>query len=84
MAINYTEQVKYTGKGYLDAKMQPVAAKEDLMSIPRSQRFVGLTVTVLDDGTGAGPVDYWLKDNVSTWVPKVESAGVPISGDDVD
>lgn len=83
MAINYTEQVKYTGKGYLDAKMQPVATKEDLMNIPRSQRFVGLTVTVLDDGTGSGPADYWLKENVSTWEPKGDSIAVPISGDDV-
>ena len=84
MAINYTEQIKYTGKGYLDSKMQPVASKDELMSIPRSQRFVGLTVTVLDDGTGVGPVDYWLIENVTKWEPKGGSSGVPIMGDDAN
>ena len=84
MAINYTEQIKYTGKGYLDSKMQPVASKDELMSIPRSQRFVGLTVTVLDDGTGVGPVDYWLKENVTKWEPKGGYSGVPIMGDDAN
>ena len=84
MAINYTEQVKYTGKGYLDAKMQPVASMEELALIPRSQRFVGLTVTVLDDGMGAGPAEYWLRDNVTTWVIKNEFTGVLIAGDDTD
>lgn len=55
--INYTDQIKYTGKGYLDAKMMPVATVDDLKKISRTQRFEGLTITVLNNGN---PQDYWL------------------------
>lgn len=67
--INYTDQIKYAGKGYLDAKMMPVKTFDDLKSIPPTQRFEGLTVLVLNDGN---PQDYWLIGGTSNscWVPK--------------
>lgn len=67
--INYTDQLKYAGRGYLDAKMMPVKSVDDLKSISLSQRFEGLTVTVLNDGS---PQDYWLVGGVTNanWVPK--------------
>jgi hypothetical protein len=67
--INYTDQIKYAGKGYLDAKMMPVNTFDDLKSIPPTQRFEGLTVTVLNSGN---PQDYWLIGGTSNscWVPK--------------
>lgn len=70
--INYTDQLKYAGKGYLDAKMMPVNTFDDLKSIPPTQRFEGLTVVVLNDGN---PQDYWLIGGTSNscWVPKTAS-----------
>lgn len=67
--INYTDQFKYTGKGYLDAKMMPVNTFDDLKKISLTQRFEGLTVTVLNNGN---PQDYWLVGGVtnSCWIPK--------------
>ena len=67
--INYTDQIKYTGKGYLDVKMMPVASVEELNKISRTQRFEGLTITVLNNGN---PQDYWLIGGTanSNWVPK--------------
>ena len=67
--INYTDQIKYAGKGYLDAKMMPVNTFDDLKSIPPTQRFEGLTVVVLNEGN---PQDYWLIGGTSNscWVPK--------------
>lgn len=67
--INYTDQIKYTGKGYLDAKMMPVKKYDDLKTIQMSQRFEGLTIVVLNDGN---PQDYWLVGGItnSCWQPK--------------
>lgn len=67
--INYTDQIKYAGKGYLDAKMMPVDTFDDLKKIPPTQRFEGLTVVVLNEGN---PQDYWLIGGTSNscWVPK--------------
>ena len=77
MAILTTpNQNIYTGKGYLDAKIQPVATVSDLNKIPRSQRFIGLTVTVLDDGSGR-PYDYWIKSSLAKWEKKT----MPIDGE---
>ncbi len=73
--LTYSDQLNYSGKGYLDAKMQPVATVSDLNKIPRSQRFIGLTVTVLDDGSGR-PYDYWIENNVAKWVKKT----MPVDG----
>ena len=65
--INYTDQLKYTGKGYLDSKMMPVNTFSDLQNIPRPQRFEGLTITVLNNGN---PQDYWLIGGTSNscWI----------------
>lgn len=67
--INYTDQIKYSGGGYLDAKMMPVATVDDLKKIDRTERFEGLTVTVLNNGN---PKEYWLIGGTSNsnWVPK--------------
>lgn len=67
--INYTDQIKYAGRGYLDAKMMPVKTVDDLKKIPTTQRFEGLTIVVLNDGA---PQDYWLVGGTSNscWVPK--------------
>lgn len=71
--INYTDQLKYTGKGYIDAKMMPVKTYNDLKSIQMSQRFEGLTVVVLNDGN---PQDYWLVGGItnSCWKPKTATS----------
>lgn len=70
--INYTDQLKYTGKGYLDAKMMPVNTVDDLKAISLTQRFEGFTVTVLNDGN---PQDYWLVGGITNkcWVPKTNA-----------
>lgn len=67
--INYSDQLKYAGKGYLDSKMMPVQTVEDLKSIPITQRFEGFTVTVLNNGN---PQDYWLVGGTANkyWIPK--------------
>ena len=67
--INYTDQLKYAGRGYLDAKMMPVKTYEELKRIPQTQRFEGLTIVVLNDGH---PQDYWLVGGTSNscWKPK--------------
>ena len=67
--INYSDQMKFTGKGYLDAKMMPVKTVNDLKNIPLGQRFEGLTVTVLNDGN---PQDYWLVGGITNgyWFQK--------------
>lgn len=71
--INYTDQLKYAGKGYLDSKMMPVKTYDDLKSIPLSQRFEGYTAVVLNDGN---PQDYWLVGGISNscWVPKTATS----------
>ena len=79
-----SEQLKLNGAGYMDAKMQPVKSLSDLNKITRSHRFIGLTITVIDDGSGLGPRDYWLKDNLSKWVLKKMPFSMNISGDDIE
>lgn len=82
--LTYSDQIVFNGRGYLDSKMQPVATLEDLQKIPRTQRFVGLTVTVLDDGSGK-PQDYWIKSGVK-WVKKTitieGNVTLPLEGND--
>lgn len=82
--INYSDQLNYVSKGYIDAKMQPVTTVKDLDNIPRSQRFLGLTVTVLDDGSGLGPRDYWITTNIARWVLKESSSSIKIDGEDTE
>ena len=74
--INYSDQLKYTGKGYLDAKMMPVETVSELKNISITQRFEGLTITVLKDENGnSNPQDYWLIGGItnSCWIPKTVS-----------
>ncbi len=58
--INVNSQYKLIYSKPLDAKSTPVTTIDDLYSIPRAQRYVGMTVTVLDwDGEG-NSWDFWL------------------------
>lgn len=79
MPKDYASQLEYTGSGYLDAKIQPVANLGDLNRIPRSERFIGLTVTVLENG----PKDYWLRKNISEWEEKSSKGEFFFDGDDI-
>ena len=58
---NLTKQLKYTGKGYLDNKMQPVDTVSELNSkfTNRNELKLGMVVTVLNGGGANIPVDYW-------------------------
>lgn len=64
--INYSDQFKYSGKGYIDAKAAPVANLEALTSISSfvlAKYYVpGMVVLVLDDGLGEGPAQYVLNE----------------------
>lgn len=72
MAIVYnSNQVKWGGRGYLDAKMQPVATPADLPN-DIAEVFEGMTVVVLDDGTG-NHADYWRVNGA--WVKKATGGG---------
>ena len=58
-----TEQFYSSARGPLDAKLTPAdsyAELTDLTRIPVAQRYVGLTVTVLNANSGGTPVEYWL------------------------
>lgn len=62
MAVtNMTKQLKYTGEGYLDYKMQPVNTVAELTSkfTSQSELKLGMVVTVLNGGGTNVPVDYW-------------------------
>ena len=56
-----TKQFKYTGKGYLDNKMQPVDTVAELKSkfVKKNELKLGLVVTVLNPDGDNKPVDYW-------------------------
>jgi len=58
---NMTKQLKYTGKGYLDYKMQPVNTVAELNDKFKNNNELklGLVVTVLNGGGAGVPVDYW-------------------------
>lgn len=58
---NMTKQLKYTGKGYLDYKMQPVNTVAELTSkfTNKNELKLGMVVTVLNGGGANIPVDYW-------------------------
>lgn len=64
--INYSDQLKYSGKGYLDSKLAPVQTLDELTSL---SAFIlakyyqpGMVVLVMDDGLGNGPSDYVLNE----------------------
>ena len=80
--INYTNQLKFTGSGPLDAKNTPVRTYSELPSIP-AQRYLGMEVTVLN-GSGGKPEEYWFigKDKFNgTWVRKIDGFGLNLSDD---
>lgn len=58
---NMTKQLKYTGKGYLDYKMQPVNTVAELKSkfTNKNELKLGMVVTVLNQNGDNIPVDYW-------------------------
>lgn len=63
--LNYGNQFKYSGKGYVDSKMAPVESVEMLesnVSVLSSQYMPGMKVTVLNDGE-FGAVEYFLNDD---------------------
>lgn len=66
MALNYANQFKFTGNGYLDSKVQPVETVEDLKSISKADILSyyqeGMKVTVLNDEP-FGMVDYILNSD---------------------
>ena len=60
-ASNIAKQLRYTGPGYVDEKMQPVKNVSELAEKFKneSELKLGMCVTVLN-GAGAGiPADYW-------------------------
>lgn len=62
--INYSDQFKFSGKGYMDAKSAPVPNLETLTSISNftlaKYYEPGMVVLVLDDGLNMGPAEYIL------------------------
>lgn len=58
---NMTKQLKYSGKGYLDYKMQPVNTVAELKSkfVNINELKLGMVVTVLNPNGDNVPVDYW-------------------------
>lgn len=84
--VKYINQLEYSGHGPLDRKNQPVKTIGELENIPKIERYPGMTVTVMDDGTGIQS-EYWLvgADGYSgVWEKKATSAEISISGDDVE
>ena len=77
MAVVYnSNQVKYGGRGYLDAKMQPVANLAALEALDSLELIEGMTIVVLNDGSGQ-PHDYWYIGG--QWVKKDNGGGGDIS-----
>ena len=86
---NMTKQLKYTGKGYLDYKMQPVNTVAELTAkfTNKNELKLGMVVTVLNGNGTNNPVDYWYfypyneeteQFNTSVqpgWYPKVYPGG---------
>lgn len=62
MAISdIAKQLKYTGPGYVDDKLQPVKNVSDLHTKFKSESELklGMTVVVLNGGGTNVPLDYW-------------------------
>lgn len=84
--LNYGNQFKYSGKGYIDIKMAPVNSVEDLetsKSILSSLYVPGMKVTVLNDSQ-FGAVEYFLNENYE-WKRVINLDSLTLSLDtDVD
>ena len=82
---NVTTQFKYTGKGYLDYKTQPVNTVAELKEKLKktSELKLGMVVTVLNENGDNVPCDYWYyypydqetgtydKTKPANWYPKI-------------
>lgn len=92
---NMTKQLKYTGKGYLDYKMQPVETVAELEAkfTNRNELKLGMVVTVLNPNGDNVPVDYWYyhpydeatqtfdTSSAPGWFPKVYPGGGSAPGE---
>lgn len=77
--ITVAEQYYSTVQGPLDAKLTPAESYDDLKDaarIPVSQRYVGLTVTVLNTSTTKIPVEYWLVGGRSNASWKIKTGNI--------
>ena len=79
MKKEITEQLYLKSNAPLDAKLTPVDNVSDLNNIPRSDRYLGMTIVVLNKGTGEDPCEYWLPKTTGNagWAKK-ENGGQPI------
>lgn len=93
-------QLYSNGPKPLDAKLQPVNTFADLASIPLKDRYMGMTIVVLNNVyewdedeeedvlVSSDPKEYWLKGGItnSFWVEKTSSTElyVPIEGEDIE
>ena len=76
--VRINEQYFSSAKGPVDAKLTPAdtyAELTDVTRIPRANRYVGLTVTVLNVGSGS-PVEYWLVGGTTNASWKVKTGNV--------
>lgn len=74
--ITVQEQYYSTARGPLDAKLTPADSYNELLDvtrIPLAQRYVGLTVTVLNSGS---PIEYWLVGGRSNASWKIKTGNV--------
>jgi len=77
------KQYYSTAKGPLDAKLTPAdnyAELSDMTRIPRAQRYVGLTVTVLNSGS---PIEYWLVGGTTNASWKIKAGNIIPSKSDL-
>ena len=78
-------KINYSGKGNLDPKHDAVNTLEELYaSIPRKERMVGMTVTVLNADGDFDPLDYWLVGGTSDSNWKRKDTNNYIDGNDVE
>ena len=65
--LNYADQMKYSGKGYLDSKVAPVETLDELTSMSAFSLAKyyqpGMVVLVMNDGVSEGPTQYFLSEN---------------------
>lgn len=74
-----TGQYYSTATSPLDAKLTPADSYSDLVHaqrIPLAQRYVGLTVTVLNKGEGGIPVEYWLVGGRTNSAWKIKAGNI--------
>lgn len=83
--VKSINQLEYTGQGPLDSKCQPVATITELNKISKAKRYPGMTVTVMDDGSGKQN-EYWFvgKDGFSGSWEKKTKADINVEGDDIE